>query len=121
MTSYYTDLGSSSDWSCRERNLFQPIRSTTQILVVTGQQYGMSEVVCYAFSEVILRGNKWGVRPHEKVVFEHQKRRFSKSALRVEIVENASFSFMSGRTKTDAFDHTAYEMLAYFHRFSVFV
>ena len=39
-----TDLGSSSDWSCRERNLFQPIRSTTQILVVTRhwrQQYGI--------------------------------------------------------------------------------
>ena len=31
------------------------------------------------------------------------------------------FPFMSGRTKTDAFDHTAYGMLAYFHRFSVFV
>ena len=118
---YYRDLGSSSDWWCRERNLFQPIRSTTHILVVTGQQYGISEGACYGFSEVISRGNKWGVRLHVKVVFEHQKRRFSKSALRVEIVENASFSCTSGRTKTDAFDHTAYGMLAYFHRFSVFV
>ena len=59
-----TDLGSSSDWSCRERNLFQPIRSTTQILVVTRhwrQQYGISEVVCCGFSEVISQGNQWGV------------------------------------------------------------
>ena len=61
------------------------------------------------------------VRPHVKVVFEHQKRRFSKRAVRVEIVENASFSFTSGQTKTDAFDHTAQGMLAYFHRFSFFV
>ena len=90
-------------------------------LEVKRQQYGISEVVCYGFSEVISRGNKWGVRLLVKVVFEDQKRRFSKRALRVEIVENASFPFMSGRTKTDAFDHTAYGMLAYFHRFSVFV
>ena len=69
----------------------------------------------------VSRGNKCGVRLHVKVVFEHQKRRFSKRALRVEIVENARFPFMSGRTKTDAFDHPAYGMLAYFHRFSVFV
>ena len=121
MTCHYPDLGSSSDWSCRERNLFQPIRSTTQILVVTRQQYGISEVVWYGFSKVISRRNKWGVRQHVKVVFENQKRRFSKRALRVEIVENASFSLTSGRTKTDAFDHAAYGMLAYFHRFSVFV
>ena len=117
----YPDLGSSSDWSCHQRNLFQPIRSTIQILVVTRQQYGISEVVCSGFSEVISRGNKSGVRLHVKVVFAHQKRRFSKRALRVEIVENASFPFMGGRTKTDAFDHPAYGMLAYFHRFSVFV
>lgn len=29
MTSHYPDLGSASDWSCCEGNLFQPIRSTT--------------------------------------------------------------------------------------------
>ena len=69
----------------------------------------------------VSRGNNWGVRLHVKVVFEHQKRRFSKRALRVEIVENVRFPFMSGRTKTDAFDHPAYGMLAYFRRFSVFV
>ena len=60
-------------------------------------------------------------RPPLVSPFEHQKRRFSKRAFRVEIVENASFSFTNGRTKTDAFDHTAYGMLAYFHRSSVFV
>ena len=31
MTSHCLDLGSVSDWSCRLGNLFQPIRSTTQI------------------------------------------------------------------------------------------
>ena len=36
-----THLGSASDWSCRERNLLQPFRSTTQIRVVTSHQYGI--------------------------------------------------------------------------------
>ena len=36
-----THLGSASDWSCRERDLLQPIRSTTQIQVVTSHQYGI--------------------------------------------------------------------------------
>ena len=31
MTYHYPDLGSASDWSCRKENLFQPIRSSTQI------------------------------------------------------------------------------------------
>ena len=31
MTCHYPDLGSASDWSRRKENLFQPIRSSTQI------------------------------------------------------------------------------------------
>ena len=38
----YLDLGSDSDWSCRARNLFQPIRSATQTQVVTRDQYRIS-------------------------------------------------------------------------------
>ena len=38
----YPDLGSDSDWSFRARNLFQPIRSTTQTQVVTRDQYRIS-------------------------------------------------------------------------------
>ena len=41
MTRHYPDLGSASDWSCCEGNLTQPIRSTTQISVVTRHQYGI--------------------------------------------------------------------------------
>ena len=40
-----SDLGSASDWSSRMRNLIQPIRSTTQIWVVTRHQYGISALV----------------------------------------------------------------------------
>ena len=40
MTFHYPNLGGASDWSYREGNLFQPIRSTTQIWVVTRYQYG---------------------------------------------------------------------------------
>ena len=35
MMRHYPDLGSTSDWSCCMGNLIQPIRSTTQIWVVT--------------------------------------------------------------------------------------
>ena len=34
-----------SDWSCREGNLLQPIRSTAQIWIVTRHQYGISALV----------------------------------------------------------------------------
>ena len=34
------NLGGASDWSYREEILLQPIRSTTQIWVVTRHQYG---------------------------------------------------------------------------------
>ena len=45
MTRHYPDLGSASDWSCRVGNLIRPIRSTTQIWVVTHYQYGISALV----------------------------------------------------------------------------
>ena len=45
MTRHYPDLGSASDGSRRVRNLFQPIRSTTQILVVTRHRYGIPAIV----------------------------------------------------------------------------
>ena len=45
MTRCYPDLASASDWSCRVGNLIQPIRSTTQIWVVTRHQYGISALV----------------------------------------------------------------------------
>ena len=45
MTRHYPDLGSASDWSCHVGNLFQPIRSTTQIWEVTRHQYGISALV----------------------------------------------------------------------------
>ena len=45
MTRRYPDLASASDWSCRVGNLIQPIRSTTQIWVVTRHQYGISALV----------------------------------------------------------------------------
>ena len=43
MTYHYPDHGSISDWSCNY--LHQPIRSTTQIWVVTLHQYGISALV----------------------------------------------------------------------------
>ena len=45
MTGHSPDLGSTSVWSCRVGNLLQPIRSTTQIWVVTRHQYGISVLV----------------------------------------------------------------------------
>ena len=46
MTRHYPYLVSASDWSCRVGIFFfQPIRSTTQIWVVTRHQYGISALV----------------------------------------------------------------------------
>ena len=45
MTRHYPDLVSASDRSCRTGNLIQPIKSTTQIWVVTRHQHGNSAVV----------------------------------------------------------------------------
>ena len=42
---HYTDLGSTSECSCHQGNLLQPIRSTTQIWVVTRHQYEISTVI----------------------------------------------------------------------------
>ena len=47
MTRHYRDMGNFSDWSCRVGNLIQPIRSTTQIWVVTRHQYGISALVSH--------------------------------------------------------------------------
>ena len=55
MTRNYLDLGSASDWSYRVGNLIQPIRSTTQVWVVTRHQYGN---FCARFSDLIWRGNQ---------------------------------------------------------------
>ena len=44
MTCQYSDLGWATDWLYYERNLLQPIRSTSQIWVVMRHQCGISEV-----------------------------------------------------------------------------
>ena len=41
MTCHCRGQSSASDWLCCERNLLQPIRSTTQVWVVTRHQYGI--------------------------------------------------------------------------------
>ena len=55
MTRHYPDLGGASDWSCCMGNLIQPIRSTTQIWVVTHHQYLISVLLsltkCPLFSQ----------------------------------------------------------------------
>ena len=56
MTLHFPDLVSASDWSCSEVNFLQPIRSTTQIRVVTGNQYGISVLV----SQTSFRGETSG-------------------------------------------------------------
>ena len=45
MTRHYPDLGSASDWLKQISHAARPIRSATQIWVVTRKQYGISELV----------------------------------------------------------------------------
>ena len=57
MMCHYPDLGSASDWSCHKDNVFQPIRSHTQMRLVTCHQYGVSVLIPHF--QVILRRNQW--------------------------------------------------------------
>ena len=45
MTPHYPDLGSASDWLNQISHAARPIKSTTQIWVVTRHQYGISALV----------------------------------------------------------------------------
>ena len=45
MTRHYPDLGGASDWLNQISHAARPIRSTTQIWVVTRHQYGISALV----------------------------------------------------------------------------
>ena len=45
---HYPDLGSASDWLNQISHAARPIRSTSQILVVTHRQYGNSALVSHA-------------------------------------------------------------------------
>ena len=45
MTRYYSDLGTASDWLKLISHAARPIRSTTQIWVVTRHQYGISALI----------------------------------------------------------------------------
>ena len=45
MTRHYPDLGSASDWLNQISHAARPIRSTTQIWVVTRHQYGISVLI----------------------------------------------------------------------------
>ena len=45
MTRHYSDLGSASDWLKQISHAARPIKSTTQIWVVTRHQYGISALV----------------------------------------------------------------------------
>ena len=56
MTRQYPDLGSVSEWSQGVGSLLQPIRSTTQIWVMTRHQYGISVLV----SQTSFRGETVG-------------------------------------------------------------
>ena len=45
MTHHYQELSGTSDWLCCMGNLPQPIRTTTQISILTYHQYGISMLV----------------------------------------------------------------------------
>ena len=98
MTRHYPDLGSASDWSCHVGNLIQPMRSTTQIWVVTRHQYGISVLVsqtsfggetsgsvakCRLFSRAIFIGVYLlftsHIRIHERVLSSKTLQSFSKA------------------------------------------
>ena len=56
MTRLYPDPGSAFDWLTQISHTARPIRSSTQIWVVTRHQYGISALVLL---DDISRGNRW--------------------------------------------------------------
>ena len=56
MTCHYPDLGSASDWLKQISHAARPIRSTSQMWVVTRHQYGISALV----SQTSFRGETSG-------------------------------------------------------------
>ena len=54
---YYRDLISTSDWSCHKENFLQPIRSTTQIRIVT-RSVSVEFVGSFLRTDIISRGNR---------------------------------------------------------------
>ena len=56
MTNHYPDLNSAFDWLKQVSQAARPIRSTTQIWVVTRHQYGISALV----SQTSIRGETAG-------------------------------------------------------------
>ena len=66
MTRHYPDLGSASDWLNQISHAARPIRSTTQIWVVTRYQYGISQTS--------FRGGNQGWRRRMTAVFSGQKK-----------------------------------------------
>ena len=95
MTRHYPDPGSASYWLCRVGNLIQPIRSTTQIWVVTRHQCGISALVsqtsfgretsgsvakCRLFSQATMVTFSYPFRG--VVSFKSHKNQLSESAVR---------------------------------------
>ena len=63
ITCHYPDLGSASDW-LKRISLARITRSTTQMWVVTGHQYGISAPV----PQTSLRGKTFSLGPGNEVV-----------------------------------------------------
>ena len=81
MTRHYPDLSSASDWSrCCVGNLLQPIRSTTQIWVMTRHQWervyrnarGLWNF-CARFSDVISFWKQWWPRVMSAVFSDYRE------------------------------------------------
>ena len=92
MTCHHPELGSASNWSYHVGNLLQPIRSTTQICVVTRHQYGISALV----SQTSFRGgNQWWRRKVSAVFSRYTGAGRSRplSAL-TSLHENSAFVFL---------------------------
>ena len=70
ITCHYPDLGSASDW-LKRISLARITRSTTQMWVVTGHQYGISAPV----PQTSFRGKTFSLRPGNEVVGGRVKER----------------------------------------------
>ena len=72
MTRHYPDLGSASDWLNQISHAARPIKSITQIWVVTRHQYGISALVSQTSFGAETSGSVAKCRLFSKAVVEQK-------------------------------------------------
>ena len=79
MTRHYSDLGSASDWLKQISHEARPIRSSTQIWVVTRHQYGISALISQTLGAIHSIKSSGNFGPKLNVSVRSNRKSFEKT------------------------------------------